>query len=174
MAYDTQAQEFAYGFYARGYSKERALREIRKCYPGLSGSTWDEWVSKLDWKQRRALADAKLRDFEELARNTASVLLLELDEVRKRLYTQIQGGKELDTQLVYAFNSVSKQINEIARQHLASRDDDRIATQVLNLAFERFLAELTEIPVLGEALRANAARVGQAVEKIAEQLGREG
>lgn len=173
MAYDTQTQEFAYGFYARGWSKDRALREIRKVYAGFSGSTWDEWVSKLDWKQRRALADAKLREFEELARNTASVLLLELEEVRRRIYDQIKNAKELDTQLVYSFNSVSKQMNEIARQHLASRDGDRVAMQVLNLAFERFLTELREIPAVAKVLEENAARVGQAAEKVAEQLGRE-
>jgi hypothetical protein len=68
VAYDTQAQEFVYGFYARGWSKERALPEIRKVYAGFSGSTWDEWVKKYDWPARRALADAKLRDFDDLYR----------------------------------------------------------------------------------------------------------
>ncbi len=81
MAYDSQAQEFAYSFYAKGWSKPRALAEIRKVYPGLSASTWDEWVEKLDWRERRGLADAKLREFEDLVRDTARVLLLELDEV---------------------------------------------------------------------------------------------
>lgn len=172
MAYDSQAQEFAYSFYAKGWSKPRALAEIRKVYPGLSASTWDEWVEKLDWRARRGLADAKLREFEDLVRDTARVLLLELDEIRKKLYEQVKGGTP-DTQTVYAYTSVVKQIADISRQHLTSRDGDRVAMDVLNNAFERLLSELREIEGLAKPLEEHAAEVGRVVAAVAEQFGRE-
>jgi hypothetical protein len=170
MAYDLKAQEYAYSFYARGMSKERALREIRKSYPGLSGSTWDEWVEKLGWRERRAEADIKLREFEDLAQNTAKVLLLELDAIRKKLAADIEkNGAE--TQAVYAYTSVAKQIAELSRQHLASRDGGRLALEVLNAAFERFLTELRDDADLAKVLAAKSTLIGKAAEKVAEEFG---
>jgi uroporphyrinogen-III synthase len=170
MAYDLKAQEYAYSFFARGVSKERAVREIRKVYGGFSSSTWDEWVAKLDWRERRAEADIKLREFEDLAQNTAKVLLLELDRIRQRLFKEVE-EKGPDTQAVYAYTSVAKQIADISRQHLANRDGGRLALEVLNAAFERFLTELREDPELAKILAAKATLIGRTVEKVAEEFG---
>ncbi|MFB3828945.1 MAG: hypothetical protein ACE15B_19420 [Bryobacteraceae bacterium] len=171
MAYDTKAQEFAYGFYARGWSRERSLAEIRKQYPGFSGSTWDEWVKKLDWPARRAAADAKLREFDDLCRDTARLLLMELNEIRERLVGQIRNAKEPDTQIVYAYNSISKQIAELARTHLEDRDGQRVTMEVLRRAFDKFMEELRGIDGLARPLEANAEAIGQAVARIADEFG---
>ena len=172
MAYDTKAQEFVYGFYARGWSKERALPEIRKCYPGFSGSTWDDWVKKFDWPARRAAADAKLREFDDLCRDTARLLMLELNEIRERLLKEIREGKT-DTQTVYAFNSVAKQIASLAEMHLAERDNDRIALAVLSQAFDEFLGRLRDIDGLGPTLERSAREIGELVVAVSEKFGRE-
>jgi hypothetical protein len=172
VAYDTQAQEFVYGFYARGWSKERALPEIRKVYAGFSGSTWDEWVKRYDWPQRRALADAKLRDFDDLCRTTAQTILLELNEIRERLLQEIRGGKA-DTQTVYAFSSVTKQITDIAAKQLQAQDPMKVAVEVLASAFERFLRELRAVDGLGPVLERRAGDVGALVAKVTEEFGRE-
>jgi hypothetical protein len=172
LAYDLKAQEFAYGFYARGWSRERALPEIRKVYPGFAGSTWDEWIRKLDWPQRRALADSKLREFEDLCRDTTRLLLLELNEIRERLLKAIREDKA-DNQTYYAYNSIAKQIAELARQHLSSQDPQRVSLEVLNTAFERLLTGLRSIPALEKALEANARDIGQIVTQISEEFGRE-
>lgn len=161
-----------YGFYARGWSKERSLPEIRKVYPGFSGSTWDEWVKKFDWPQRRALADAKLREFNELCRDAARSLLLELNEIRERLLTDIRGGKA-DTQTYYAFNSIAKQIAELSRQHLAAQNPQKVSLEVLNTAIERLLTGLRSIDGLARPLEAHAKQVGQLVTEISEEFSRE-
>ena len=161
MAYDAKAQEFAYGFYARGYSKERAVREIRKAYPGFAGSTWDEWVERLDWKARRAEADLKLREFEELAQNAAAAILLQLDGIRQKLAAQIEKDGP-NTQAVYAYTSVAKQITDLARTHLAGRDGKRVAMEVLKLAIDKLLVEFRGIDGLARLLEVNAAAIGQA------------
>jgi hypothetical protein len=170
MAYDSKAQEFAYSYFARGYSKERAMREIRKTYPGFSGSTWDEWVEKLNWRDRRAQADLRLREFEDLAQDAARSLLLELDAIRKRLWKTVDVDGP-DTQAVYAYNAVAKQIAELARQHLANRDGGRLALEVLNAAFEQFVTELRQDPDLARVLAAKATLIGRAAEKVAEEFG---
>jgi methyl-accepting chemotaxis protein len=160
LAYDTQAQEFVYGFYARGWSKERSLPEIRKVYPGFSGSTWDDWAKKFDWPQRRALADA------------ARSLLLELNEIRERLLKDIREGKA-DTQTYYAFNSIAKQIAELARQHLAGQDPQKIALEVLMAAIEKLLTGLRSIDGLARPLEVYAKQIGQLVTEISEEFSRE-
>lgn len=172
MAYDAKAREFAFGFFAQGLSKEKALREIRKVYPGFSGATWDDWERRFDWKQRRAKSDAKLADFNDQCRDTARALMLELNDIRTKLYNQIKGEK-FDTQTVYAFTSVTKQISDLARQHLAGQDPARVAMETLRGAFEKFLAGLREIDGLAKPLEARAAAVGQLVEKIGEEFGAE-
>ena len=172
MAYDTQAQEFVYGFYARGWSKERSLPEIRKVYPGFSGSTWDDWAKKFDWPQRRALADAKLREFDDLCRDAARSLLLELNEIRERLLKDISEGKA-DTQTYYAFNSIAKQIAELARQHLAGQDPQKIALEVLMAAIEKLLTGLRSIDGLARPLEVYAKQIGQLVTEISEEFSRE-
>ncbi len=172
MAYDTQAQEFVYGFYARGWSKERALPEIRKVYAGFSGSTWDEWVKKLDWPARRALADAKLREFDELCRDASRTLLLELNEIRERLLKDIRAGKA-DTQTYYAFNSIAKQIAEMSRQHLSSQDPQKVAIEVLTTAIEKLLTGMRSIDGLAPALERHAKAIGEIVTTITEECGRE-
>lgn len=170
MAYDLRAQEFAYSFYARGMSKERALREIRKSYPGLSGSTWDEWVEKLGWRERRAEADIKLREFEDIAQNTAKVLLLELDRLRKKIAEGIEKNGP-DSQAVFAYTRVVSQIADLARQHLANRDGGKLALEVLNAAFERFLTLLRDDAAVANVLAGKATLVGKAAEQVAEEFG---
>jgi methyl-accepting chemotaxis protein len=172
LAYDLKAQELVYGYYARGWSKERALPEIRKVYPGFAGSTWDEWVKKLDWPQRRALADAKLREFEDLCRDTTRTLLLELNEIREKLIADVRDGKA-DTQTYYAFNSVAKQIAEMSRQHLASQDPQKVAVEVISQAVDRLLTGLRGIDGLERPLAVNAREIGQLVTQISEEFGRE-
>ncbi|HVW09189.1 MAG TPA: hypothetical protein VHC90_11445 [Bryobacteraceae bacterium] len=172
MAYDSKAQEFAYSFYARGLSREKAVREIRKVYAGFSGSTWDEWESKLGWKQRRALADAKLREFEDSCRDLNKTLLLELGEIRAGLYKTIVDGKA-DAQTYYAYLRLAKQTHEISAAHFAGRDNDRVAVKVLDDAVQLLLLELRGIPGLMRPLEENAAAVGAAVAEVVEKFGQE-
>jgi hypothetical protein len=169
MAYDAQAQDFAYGFYARGLSKEKALREIRKLYPGFAGSTWDDWVEKLGWRERRSQADVRAREFEGLVRDTVKVLLLELDGVRKTLFQKLGDGA--DTQAVYAYTSVCKQIADLSHRHLSTRGAGRLALEVLNAAFEKLFTLLREDAELAKLLELKAALVGKSVEKVAEEFG---
>ena len=172
MAYDVKAQEFAFSFFARGWSKEKSVREIRKVYPGFSGSTWDTWVEQLGWRERRAAADMKLREFEELCRNTAKALILELNEIREKLLARIREGGT-DTQTVYAYTSTAKQLAELARQHMAAQDPRRVSMEVLMSAIERLLAGLREMAGLGEPLEKNASAIGELVTKIGEEFGAE-
>jgi hypothetical protein len=170
MAYDSKAQEFAFGFYARGVSKEKALREIRRVYPGLSGSTWDSWVKTLGWEQRRAASDMKLREFEELCRDTARILITELNEIREKLMANVKAGK-CDTQTVYAYTSTARQIADLSRQHLATQDPRRISMDVLMSAIEKLLSGLREIEGLAAPLERHASAVGDLVTKIGEEFG---
>jgi hypothetical protein len=172
MAYDSKAQEFAYSFYARGLSREKAVREIRKVYAGFSGSTWDEWESKLGWKQRRAMADAKLREFEDSCRDLNRTLLLELGEIRAGLFKTIVDGKA-DAQTYYAYLRLAKQTHEISAAHFAGRDNDRVAVKVLDDAVQLLLLELRGIPGLMRPLEENASAVGAAVVEIVEKFGQE-
>lgn len=172
MAYDTQAQEFVYGFYARGWSKERALPEIRKVYVGFAGSTWDEWVKKYDWPQRRALADVRLRELDELCLNATQVLVPELDEIRRKLAGEIRAGK-IDTQTVYAYASVAKQIAELSRQYLTGRDPQKVSTEVLGQAFEKLLTGLSEMNGLADPLKKHATEIGRLITDISAEFGRE-
>lgn len=172
MAYDAKAQEHAYSFYARGWSKARALLEIRRVYAGFAGSTWEEWEKKLEWKERRALADAKLRDFEDTCRDTARLLLLELNHIRAGLYAQVKDGPA-DTQTVYAYGSIVKQIVDLSARHLASRSEERVAMEVLNAALSSFLTGLRQIDGLCEPLEQHAEQVGALVTAAAEQFGME-
>jgi len=172
MAYDSKAVDFAYSFYARGWSRAKAVPEIRKVYAGFSGSTWDAMEEKHDWKQRRALADAKIREFEDSCRDIGRTLLLELGAIRSRLYTLIEAGTA-DVQTYYAFLSVAKRTNEISATHLKGRDNDRVATQVLSEAIEFFLLELRSVPAFTRVLEENAAAVGAAVSVVAENSANE-
>jgi hypothetical protein len=172
MAYDSKAIDFAYGYYARGWSRAKAVPEIRKVYAGFSGSTWDEWEAKHEWKQRRAMADAKLREFEDSCRDIGRTLLLELDDIRKRIYAEIQAGNA-DVQTYYAFVSIAKRTHEISAAHFAARDNDRVAVQVLSEAIEYFLLELRSVPGITRALEENAAAVGNAVSAVAEKFGQQ-
>ena len=172
MAYDSKAQDFAYSFYARGLSREKAVREIRKVYAGFSGSTWDEWEDKLGWKQRRALADAKLREFEDSCRDINRTLLLELGEMRGGLFEQIKSGNA-DVQTYYAYLRLAKQTHEISAAHFAGRDNDRVAVKVLDDAVQLLLLELRGIPGLMRPLEENASAVGAAVAEIVEKFGQQ-
>jgi len=172
MAYDFKAQELAFSLFARGLSKEKALRIMRKEYPGISGATWDDWASKLRWKDRRAALDMKSRDFDELCRDTARVLMLELNEIRQKLVTLIRDGK-IDTQTVYAYTSTAKQIADLAKQHMATQEPATVAIAVLQAAIEKLLSELRALPGLQAPLEANAKAVGQIVTQIGEEFGRE-
>jgi hypothetical protein len=173
LAYDSEAQEFVYGFFARGWSKERALPAVRKVYPGFAGSTWDEWVKKLNWAQRRALADAKLRDFQDLCRDTTRLLLLELNEIREKLLAVIRGDKLADNQTVYAYTSVCKQIAELSKQHLANQDPQKVALEVINSVVEKLLGGLRGINGLARPLEEHAGEVGKLITEISEEFGRE-
>lgn len=172
MAYDKKAQEFAFGFFAQGLSKEKALAAIRKEYPGFSGSTWDEWVVKLQWAERRATLDLKARDFAELCQDTAQVLMLELNEIREKLIGLIRDGK-LDSQTVYAYMSTARQMSELARQHMESQEPEQIAMATLQSAIEQLLGRLRQISELAKPLEQHASAVGKIVEEIAEEFGRE-
>jgi methyl-accepting chemotaxis protein len=172
MAYDSKAQEFAFSFYQRGWSKEKSLREIRKVYAGFSGSTWDEWEARLGWKERRAAADMKAREFEELCRDTARVLITELNEIREKLVASIRDGK-LDNQTVYAYTSTARQISDLAKQHMAGQDPRRVSMEVLQSAIEKLLAGLREMADMAKPLEANAAAIGKLVSQIGEEFGQE-
>lgn len=170
MAYDAKAQEFAYGLYAQGLSKEKALAQIRKHYPGFSGATWDEWVAKLAWKERRAAADAKAREFDSLCQDTARALMQQLAEIKEELFTHIKAGKA-GTQEIYAFTSVTKQMADLAKTHLAKKDPMRISIELLNTAFEKFLSGLRSLPGMEKPLEQNASQIGRLLIDIAEAHG---
>ncbi len=169
MAYDAKAVEFVYSFYARGWSKAKALPEICKVYAGFSGSTWDSWEAKYEWKQRRALADAKVVQFEDECRDIGRTLLLELNEARSRLFKKIVDGDD-DIQVYYAFVSLAKRTAEMSQQFFANRDPERVAAGLLNDAIEHLLLGLREIPGLTRALEENSAKVGAAVAATAERF----
>lgn len=172
MAYDTQAQEFVYSFFAKGWSRDRALPEIRKVYAGFAGSTWDEWAKRFDWPARRALADAKLREFDELCRDATRTLLLELNEIREKLLVVIRGDKA-DTQTYYAYKTIAAQIADLAREHLSSQDPQKVAAEVLTTAIEKLLTGMRSIDGLAPALERYARQIGELVTSITEEFGRE-
>jgi hypothetical protein len=173
MAYDQKAQDFAFSFFTRGMSRDRAVREIRKVYPGFSNSTWDAWVESLGWRERRAQLDFKRAEFERIAEDAAQVLMLELNEMREKLKAELLANPA-DTQRGYFYASICKQIAALATDHLKGRADQRVATDVLMRAFERFITGLRDMPGLEPALEANAARIGKLTEDIAGEFGREG
>lgn len=172
MAYDARAQEFAYGFYARGWSKAKALPEIQKVYPGFAGSTWDDWVTRYDWKTRRAAAEAKIREFEDTLRDTTRVVLMELNELRLRLLKALQTTDLPDTQAVYAYTKVCQQIVQMSQQYNDSRDSSRLAMDTLDSALTKLITELREFPDVAKALEAHSGEVGREIEAICEQFGR--
>jgi hypothetical protein len=171
LAYDAKAQEFAFGLYCR-MSKERALEEMRKVYPGVSGSTWDDWVNKLDWRARRAESDARLREFDTVCRDTGRVLMVELQAVKDRLLKELELVPG-DTQKVYAFTSVTKQMNDIAAKYLTSRDPRRIQTEVIADVVEKLLAGMRGMDGLGQAMQRNAVPIGQLVARLTQEFGAE-
>lgn len=170
MAYDSKAVEFVYSFYARGWSKARALPEVQKVYAGFSGSTWDDWEKRYDWKQRRALADAKIKEFEDRCRDINQTLLMEMDDARNRLYAKIKDGTA-DTQAFYAFSQLAHRTAELSARYFASRDPGRIATQVVGDVIEYLLGELRSIPGLGPSLAACQAEIGRVAAAAAERFG---
>lgn len=172
MAYDSKAKDLAFSFFAKGYSKEKSLREIQKIYPGLSGSTWDSWCEKGDWKVRRAALDLKAQQFDELCQDTAQVLINELNEIREKLIASVREGK-VDNQTVYAYTSTARQIADLSRQHIANRDPRRIAAQTLMEMIEKLLSRLREIPGLTQPLEQNAKAIGEAVTQLSEEYGAE-
>jgi|SRR6185437_1001752 len=172
MAYDSKAIDFAYSFYARGMSRAKAVAEIQKVYAGFSNSTWDEWERKYEWRQRRALADAKVREFEDSCRDIGKTMLLELDGIRKRLYALIESG-DCKTETYYAFLSVAKRTHEISATALANRDTDRVAVKVLSDAIETFLLDLRGIPALTRPLEQSSAAVSGAVAEVMEKFGQQ-
>jgi hypothetical protein len=170
MAYDSKAVEFVYSFYARGWSREKALPEVRKVYAGFSGSTWDEWERKYEWRERRALADAKLREFEDKCGDINRTLLLEMDDARGRLYKKIVEGNA-DEQTFYAFSQLAKRTAELSANYFASRDPQQIATRVISDVIDYLLSELRALPVLDRALEQNAVAVGRIAAAAAERFG---
>lgn len=170
MAYDAKAQEFVFSFYARGVSKERALPEIRKVYAGFSGSTWDEWEKKLDWKERRAEADRRSREFARFCERNAETMLGELDLVRLKLLKEITEGRG-DTQTVHAYTSVVKQMDGIAHRYLAATDPKRVQMEVLSRAFEDLFSRLRDDADLAKPLAKHAERIGAVVTEISEMYG---
>jgi hypothetical protein len=170
MAYDARAQEFAYGYYARGWSRDRAVVEIRKTYAGFSRNTWDEWEKKFDWKARRASVEAKLRALEDDLGDVHRSMLLDLEEVRKNLVEQHRNTPG-DTQTVYAITAVSKRIGDLAKQHLASRDGDKVSMEILHRAIDSLLDTFARVPEIAQAMKAHANEVGAAVEQVAEHFG---
>ncbi|MCB1020619.1 MAG: hypothetical protein KDC27_11870 [Acidobacteria bacterium] len=170
--YDETAREFVYGFYARGYARDKALPEIRKVYSGFAARTWDRWVEEHSWRERRALADAKIARFEEFAANAWIELLMDLDVARRRLRESIDSQKEIDPQTVYAFTSVSAQIVNLVAKHGGSKDPQKVAMETIALAVEAMVNEMKAVEGLGPALKRRAQEVGRIAKKIAEQFGR--
>ncbi len=170
MAYDTQAQELAFSLYARGWSNEKCVREMRKVYPGFAGSTYDEWVKKLDWPARRAVLDQKRMEFEELCQDTSRLLVLELNTIRKKLFDQIKAGT-VDAQTVYAHARVAKQIAELTQKHLDKQDLLKLSMDLLTTAFETFLSRMRELDGMAPLLEKHAPQIGTMVAEIGEQFG---
>ena len=168
--YDETAKEFVYGFYARGYSRDKALKEIRKVYPGFAKATWDRWEVEHNWKERRALADAKVAEFEQFAEQAWAELLMDLDALRKTLRKEFD--KKPDPQLAYAFTSVSAQIVNLISKHGGAKDPQKVAMETLALAIEAFVQELKALEGLSAPMKKQAVEVGRRVKKIAEQFGR--
>ncbi len=171
MAYDAKAQEFVFNFFLRGWSRDRALPKIREVYPGFAASTWDEWEKKHDWKYRRAAADAKAREFEDLLADTPRVLVTDLELQRQALLKAMKEAPTVDPQMIYALNAVSKHITDISVKFLATRDPIRISAEHTGEIVEKLLTELREIPGVGKALAANAEKVGTVVTRVAEAHG---
>ena len=170
MAYDQKAIDFVYSFYSRGLSKSKALPEIQKVYPGFSGSTWDSWESSYDWKQRRALADARRREFDDRVADLLPNLMMQLDEARQRLYTTIQSEKAT-TQDFYAFSQICDRIASLAKTWQQGRDPERISTRVVGEVVEFMIGELREVPGLGKAIQSNASAVSAIAAAAAERFG---
>ncbi len=171
MAYDAKAQDFAYSFYARGWSRDRAVAEIRKQYAGFGKSTWDEWERKFDWKARRASAEAKVRALEEDAGDITRAMLLDLNDIRVRLVADLKAKDAPDNQAIYAIASVSKRIADLAKQAVANRDGAKVEMEVIHTAIDALLGNLQAIPGVGAVLKENAAAVGSAVAQIADRFG---
>lgn len=169
-SYDETARELVYGFYARGYSREKALKQIRRVYPGFAAATWDRWLIDHNWPERRALADAKVAQFETFAEQAWIELLMDLDAIRRKLRAEFD--QKPDPQLAYAFTSVSAQIVNLVAKHGGAKDPQKVAMETLALALESFIQELKTVESLGGPLKKRAQEVGRLVKKIAEQFGR--
>jgi len=170
--YDDTAREFAFGFYLRGWDRDKAVVEIQKVYPGFAPKTWEAWRAKYDWAQRRAMADAKARDFDRYAGEAWRELLFDLREVHQRMMETFRASAEADPQIVYALNATAKQIGEIITRHGKAQDPQRVAMEVLQLAMESLLTEMRLVKGLGAPLKRNAEDIGGLVQKIAEKFGR--
>lgn len=172
--YDETAHEFVFGFYLRGWDRDKAIPEIRKVYPGFAPKTWDAWRAKFDWAQRRALADAKARDFDRYAGEAWRELLFDLREVHQKLMADFRKSEAADPQIAYAINSTAKQIGDIISRHGKAQDPQRVAMEILQLAMESLLTDMRMVKGLGAGLKRNAEEIGGLVQKIAEKFGRTG
>lgn len=172
--YDDVAREFVFGFYLRGWACAKAIPEIQKVYPGFSPKTWESWRAKYDWAQRRALADAKARDFDRYAGEAWRDLLFDLREIHNRLMEGFRKTAEPDPQTVYAINATAKQIGEIISRHGKAQDPQRVAMEILQLALESLLTEMRLVKGMGAPLKRNADEIGGLARKIAEKFGRTG
>jgi hypothetical protein len=168
MAYDAAAQQFVFGFYARGWSCERALPEIRKQYAGFAKSTWEKWEREYDWKARRAAADEKARAFEEFLAETPRVMVNDLEETRKELMKRIRGG-DTAPQLLFALRDITAQIASIGETYLTRRDPVRLRMEAVTGLVEELLDGLKRVDGIAPALEAHAAQVAQLVERVAEK-----
>ena len=168
--YDERAREFAFGFYLRGVSRERALPEIRKQYAGFSAATWDAWEKQYDWKARRAAADERRREFEQLMQETPRLMVMDLEEARQAVMKRIRTG-DASPQLIFSLRDLSAQITEIGEKFLASKDPIRMRMDSVNAVVEGLLNELRSIEGVAEALEEKASLVGRAVETVAQQHG---
>lgn len=175
MRYGQDAREFVWSFYRAGVPRDEAVRKIRRLYPTFTAKTYAKWADDGGWEGRRALLDAKAREFGELAEGTPLALLVDLTEIRKKVKADIDektaDGKEL-AQLVYAYSNVSKQLIDVLTKLGSSKDPQKVAMEVLVAAFEAVLLELQTIPGVKVVLKKNADAVGKVVEKTAEKFGR--
>lgn len=172
--YDVRAQEFVFSLWLKypHWSREKLLKEIRKTYAGFGLKTLEEWIERLNWRERRAQADMKLREFEAMARDTTRVIMIDLNAQREKLKAAIESADKPDPQVMYAMNQTCKLLAEIQHKHEAQKERSRLEMDVLMVACERLLAALSEIADLAEPLKRHSAVVGRLVAEIAETHGK--
>lgn len=170
VKYVPESQEMAFGLYMRGITGAAAVKEMRLLYPSFSQATWTKWIKKFDWEKRRAMADAKRREVQDAGYTIMPVLLAELIEVKDGLVGKLRKG-DIDPQDVYALDRMVAKIVELVSKHLP-QNNQQVALEVLQRAFEELITEMRAIPVLAKPMEQNAVPIGKLAGKVAEKYGR--